>query len=55
MEGIKNWTPEKLTAPITFAPNRRHGLNAVRLMRAKKASDASFTQITGYQIFNSHF
>lgn len=55
MESIKNWTPEKLTAPITWGPNRRHGLNAVRLMRAKKAADASFTTITGYQVFQPQF
>lgn len=55
MESIKNWTPEKLTAPITWGPNRRHGLNPIRLMRAKKAADTSFTPITGYQNFPSHF
>ena len=55
MESIKNWTPEKLTAPITWGPNRRHGLNPIRLMRAKKAADTSFTTITGYQNFPSHF
>ncbi len=43
METIKDWTPEKLTAPITWGPNRRHGLNAVRLLQAKKAADTSFT------------
>jgi branched-chain amino acid transport system substrate-binding protein len=55
MESIRDWTPEKLTAPITWGPNRRHGLNAVRLMQAKKAADASFTTITGYQIFPPQF
>jgi len=55
MESIKNWTPEKLTAPITWGPNRRHGLNAVRLQRAVKAADGSFTTITGYQIFQPQF
>jgi len=55
METIKDWTPEKLTAPITWGPNRRHGLNAVRLMQAKKAADASFATITGYQIFPPQF
>lgn len=51
MESIKNWTPEKLGAAITFGPGRRHGLNTVRLLRANKAADASFVQVTGYQIF----
>jgi ABC-type branched-subunit amino acid transport system substrate-binding protein len=55
MESIKNWTPEKLTAPITWGPGRHHGLNAVRLMQGKKAADASFTPITDYQVFPSHF
>jgi len=55
METFRDWTPEKLTPPITWGPNRRHGLNAVRLMQAKKAADASFTVITGYQIFPPHF
>ncbi|HEU5320949.1 MAG TPA: ABC transporter substrate-binding protein, partial [Methylomirabilota bacterium] len=31
MESIKGFTSMGLTAPISFAPNRRHGLNAVRL------------------------
>ncbi len=52
METIRNWVPEgNLGAAITFGPNRRHGLNAVRLLRAKKAADASFEQVTGYQLF----
>jgi ABC-type branched-subunit amino acid transport system substrate-binding protein len=55
METIKDWTPEKLTAPITWGPTRRHGLNAVRLMQAKKAADASFAAVTGYQIFAPQF
>jgi len=55
METIKDWTPEKLTAPITWGPNRRHGLNAVRLMQAKKAADTSFATITGYQVFPPQF
>jgi branched-chain amino acid transport system substrate-binding protein len=55
MESIKDWTPEKLTAPITWGPSRRHGLNAVRLMQAKKAADTSFAVLTGYQIFPPHF
>lgn len=55
MTTIKNWTPEKLTAPITWGPGRHHGLNAVRLMQAGKAADASFRQVTDYQIFQFHF
>lgn len=55
MESIKNWNPDGLTAPITWGRDRHHGLNAVRLHRAGKAADASFTPVTGYQIFKPHF
>ncbi|OLC39156.1 MAG: hypothetical protein AUH81_02565 [Candidatus Rokubacteria bacterium 13_1_40CM_4_69_5] len=55
MESIKNFTAEKLTAPITFGPNRRHGLNAVRLMRAESADSNKVAQVAGYQIFQPHF
>lgn len=51
MESIKDWDEDKLTAPITFGPDRHHGGNFVRLMRALKASDGSIKQITGYQNF----
>lgn len=43
------------TGPITYGPNRRHGLNAVRLMRALKASDASYEQVLPYQVFTPLF
>ncbi len=55
MEGIKNYTAERLTAPISYGPNRRHGLNAVRLMRADSAEGNKVTPVTGYQIFQPHF
>ena len=55
METIKDFSPEKLTAPITFGPNRHHGLNAVRLMRAEKAGQNRVVPVTGYQIFSPHF
>jgi ABC-type branched-subunit amino acid transport system substrate-binding protein len=55
METIQNFTPEKLVAPISFGPSRRHGLNAVRLMRAEKASENRVVPVTGYQIFPAHF
>src|SRR3972149_3434274 len=45
MESMKDWTPEKLTAPITWGPSRRRGLNPIRMMRAGKAADTSFTEI----------
>ena len=52
METIKDFVPEKLTAPITFGPNRRHGANAVRLMRAEKGNLVS---VSGWVIFPPHF
>ena len=55
METIKNFDTMGLTAPISFAPNRRHGLNAVRLLRAVKAADNSYVEVAPYQIFQPHF
>jgi ABC-type branched-subunit amino acid transport system substrate-binding protein len=55
MESIKGFTAMGLTPPITFGPNRRHGLNAVRLLRAEKAADNSFTEVVPPQIFQPHF
>jgi hypothetical protein len=51
LEGLRDWTPEGLSAPITFGPGRRHGLNCVRLLRAGPAAEASFTVVTPYQSF----
>jgi branched-chain amino acid transport system substrate-binding protein len=56
MEGIRNWVPEGLRwAPITFGPGRHHGLNTVRLYRAKKAADQSYEAITEFQTFPPTF
>jgi ABC-type branched-subunit amino acid transport system substrate-binding protein len=55
MEGIKGFTVLGLSAPITFGPNHHHGLNAVRLMRAVKASDLSYVQVAPYQVFRPLF
>jgi branched-chain amino acid transport system substrate-binding protein len=55
MESIKGFTTQGLTAPITFSATQHHGLNGVRLMRAKKAADQSFESITDYQIFKPLF
>lgn len=52
METIKDYVPEKLTAPITFGPNRRHGLNSVRLMRAEKGN---LVELIAHQGFPPHF
>jgi branched-chain amino acid transport system substrate-binding protein len=55
LESLKDYRPENLTAPISWGPTRRHGLNTVRLMRAKKAADGSFTAVTGWQTFPARF
>lgn len=52
METIKDYAPEKLNAPITFGPNRRHGLNSVRLMRAEKGN---LVEVIAHQGFPPHF
>lgn len=54
-ESIRGWDPERLTAPITWGPSRHHGLNAVKLHRANKAADVSFTPVTDFQVFQPHF
>jgi branched-chain amino acid transport system substrate-binding protein len=55
MEGVKGFTTMGLTSPITFGPNRRHGLNALRLLKAVKAADNSYTEVAPAQIFQPHF
>lgn len=55
MEGIRNFTVLGLSAPISFGPDRHHGLNAVRLMRAQKAADLSYVQVAPYQVFKPLF
>jgi branched-chain amino acid transport system substrate-binding protein len=51
LEGLRDWSPEGLGAPISFGPSRRHGRNGVRLLRAGPAGEASFTVVTPYQTF----
>jgi len=46
MEMIKNWKPEGMGAPVTFGPNRRHGVNAIRLTRAEKGRHVPITEFT---------
>ncbi len=55
VEGIRGYTGEGLLAPADFGPDRHHGQNSVRLMRALKAKDSSFQQVVGYQNFPAHF
>jgi ABC-type branched-subunit amino acid transport system substrate-binding protein len=51
MATIKDYHEEGLVPGITFGPDRHHGLNAVRLMRAGKATDPAPNQITPWQTF----
>jgi branched-chain amino acid transport system substrate-binding protein len=51
LEGLRDWSPEGLGAPISFGPGRRHGRNGVRLLRAGPSAEASFTVVTPYQDF----
>jgi ABC-type branched-subunit amino acid transport system substrate-binding protein len=55
MESIKGFTSMGLTPPVAFGPNRRHGLNALRLMRAEKAVDNSYAEVVAAQVFQPHF
>ena len=48
LESIRDWRAEGIGAPITFGPGRRHGLNAVQLMRAEKGK---LVPVTGWQVF----
>jgi len=51
MQTITDYTEDGLVPGVTFSPTRHHGLNAVRLMRAGKATDATVKQITPWQTF----
>ncbi len=55
METIKNFNAMGASPGITFGPNRRHGLNAVRMLRAVKAADNSYAEVVPPQIFQPHF
>lgn len=48
LEGISDFRPEGIGAPVSFGPGRRHGLNAVMLMRAEKGK---LLPVTGWQVF----
>lgn len=54
LEGIRDFKPEGLGAGITFGPDRHHGLNTVRLLRTKGASDPPEV-LTSYQAFPALF
>ena len=48
LETVQNWVPEGGGVPQTYGPNRRHGSNSVRLLRAEKGT---YVPVTEYQQF----
>ena len=50
LEGLSDFSPEGLGAPITFSPTRHHGLNTVRLLRTRGPSVPPEV-LTPYQAF----
>lgn len=52
MEKIKDWKPEGIGAPVTYNPDRHHGLNASRMSQAK---GGKHVPIGGYEIYKPRF
>lgn len=52
METIKDWKPEGLGAPVTYGPDRRHGVNASRMSQAR---NGKHVPIADFTIFKPHF
>jgi ABC-type branched-subunit amino acid transport system substrate-binding protein len=46
MEMIKNWQPEGIGAPVTYAPDRRHGVNGSRMLKAEKGRHVPVSDYT---------
>jgi len=53
MEQIKNWRPYDLGCPVTYGPNRRMGVNAIRMTIA--SDDGMNHPITDYVLFEPRF
>jgi ABC-type branched-subunit amino acid transport system substrate-binding protein len=49
LEATRDFRP--LGLPVVFGPDRHHGRNSLRLLRAGRAQDASFTALTPFQDF----
>ncbi len=49
MEMIRDFRPEGMGAPITYGPDRRHGLNASRLTQARKGLHVPITDYVIYK------
>ena len=46
MEKIKDWKPEGMGAPVTYSPDRRHGVNASRMGQAQKGKHMPIEEFT---------
>jgi branched-chain amino acid transport system substrate-binding protein len=46
MEKIKNWKPQGVAAPVTYGPDRRHGVNASRIGQAQKGKHVPLKPFT---------
>jgi hypothetical protein len=46
MEKIKNWKPQGVAAPVTYGPDRRHGVNASRIGQAQKGKHVPLSPFT---------
>ncbi len=46
MEKIKDWKPEGMGAPVTYSPDRRHGVNASRMGQAQKGKHVPIDKFT---------
>ncbi len=55
MESVKDWTGDGLYPPMSFGPDRHHGLNAVRLVRAGKNAEEQPVPVSAWNVSKSHF
>jgi ABC-type branched-subunit amino acid transport system substrate-binding protein len=49
MEMIKNWQPEGIGSPVTYGPDRHHGVNGSRVMKADKGKHVPISDYTIYK------
>ncbi len=52
MEKIKDWKPNNIGAPVTYGPDRHHGVNASRMSQAK---NGKHVPLEPYTIFDPLF
>jgi ABC-type branched-subunit amino acid transport system substrate-binding protein len=52
MESIKDWKPEGMGGPVTYSPTRHHGLNGIKM---GKARNKKVRAISDFAIFKPHF